>query len=145
MLLFWHLTIVMANRKRKEAPPLLDLGRRERQIMEVVYRLGSATVGDVLGELDSPPSYSAVRTMLGKLEEKGLLRHRIDGPRYVYVPIVPVNEARATALERVVNALFGGSTTKAMSALLDQTAADLNDDELGEIERLIRQRRREGT
>lgn len=134
----------MPRPRRKNAPPLLDLGRRERQIMEVVYRRGAATVSEVLEELEAPPSYSAVRTMLGKLEDKGLLRHRVDGPRYVYVPIVPVNEARVSALERVVNALFDGSTVEAMSALLDRSAADLTEEEFDEIERLIRRRRREG-
>ncbi len=134
----------MATRKKAAAPPLLDLGRRERQIMEAVYRRGAATVNEVLEEIPDPPSYSATRTMLGKLEEKGLLRHEIDGPRYVYRPTVAVSVARRSALRRVVDNLFGGSAVQAMTTLLDESALKVSEEELVELERLIRQRRREG-
>ncbi|MGH9360510.1 MAG: BlaI/MecI/CopY family transcriptional regulator [Thermoanaerobaculia bacterium] len=108
----------------------LDLGRRERQLMEVVYRRGRATVGEVLASLPDPPSYSAVRTMLGKLERKGLLRHVADGARYVYVPTTPKAAAQRTTLRRVVRSLFDGSTSRAVTALLDLRADDLSEEEL---------------
>src|SRR5262245_29289550 len=96
-----------------------QLGRRERQIMEAVYRLGHATVAEVLDRLDDPPSYSAVRAMLRILEDKGHLRHEQDGPRYVYLPVVPSDKARSSILRDVVHRLFDGSTEQAVAALLD--------------------------
>src|SRR5687768_4037471 len=89
-----------------EAPmgrsPYLDLSRRERQIMDALYRRGRASVSDVLEDIPDPPSYSAVRAMIGKLEEKGQLGHEEDGPRYVYFPIHPREEATETALRRML-------------------------------------------
>ncbi|MEJ2239471.1 MAG: BlaI/MecI/CopY family transcriptional regulator, partial [Gemmatimonadales bacterium] len=78
-------------------PDLADLGRRERQIVEAVYRFGKATVNEVLAELPDPPSYSAVRAMLGKLEKKGYVKHEADGPRYIYLPAVSTTSARKNA------------------------------------------------
>ena len=121
----------------------LDLGRRERQIMEVVYRLGEATVADVLAGLPEPVSYSTVRTMLGKLERKGLLRHAEDGPRYVYRATMPLREARRSVLARVVHNFFAGSAAQTMSALLDLGRGDISQQELDELAALIA-RLREG-
>jgi BlaI family transcriptional regulator, penicillinase repressor len=115
----------------------LDLSRRERQIMEAVYRLGSATVSEVITELPDPPSYSAVRAMLGKLEAKGFLRHRQDGPRYLYLATVPRQEARDSALERLVRTFFDGSAEKAVTALLDKSAVEMTDEELDRLSVLI--------
>jgi BlaI family transcriptional regulator, penicillinase repressor len=115
----------------------LDLSRRERQIMEAVYRLGSATVSEVITELPDPPSYSAVRAMLGKLEAKGYLRHRQDGPRYLYLATVPRQEARDSALERLVRTFFDGSAEKAVTALLDKSAVEMTDEELDRLSVLI--------
>ncbi|HEV8581339.1 MAG TPA: BlaI/MecI/CopY family transcriptional regulator [Thermoanaerobaculia bacterium] len=117
----------------------LDLSRRERQIMEAVYRLGSATVSDVMAELPDPPSYSAVRAMLGKLESKGYLRHRQEGPRYLYLATVPRDEARESALERLVRTFFDGSTEKAVAALLDRSAGEMSDEELDRLSALIQE------
>ncbi len=111
----------------------LDLSRRERQIMEAIYRLGSATVSEVMVELPEPPSYSAVRAMLGKLEAKGYLRHRQEGPKYLYLATVPRNEARESALERLVRTFFDGSAEKAVTALLDRAAAEMSDEELDRL------------
>lgn len=130
--------------RRPPGTKLLDLGRRERQIMEAVYRRGGATVGEVREDLAEPPSYSAVRTMLGKLEGKGLLRHEQDGPRYVYLPTVPLEEAAPSALHRLVQGLFGGSTARAVSTLLRVGGDDLSPQELDELAELIERRRREG-
>jgi predicted transcriptional regulator len=129
---------------RDDIPRHLDLGRRERQIMEAIYRRGRATVAQVRAELADPPSYSAVRTMIGKLQEKGLLRHELDGPRYVYRPTVPVEEIAPSTLRRVVASLFGGSTTRAVSTLLDLAGEDLSPRDLDLLAELIERRRREG-
>jgi predicted transcriptional regulator len=94
-----------------------DLGRRERQILETVYRLGRATVSQVRTELPDPPSYSAVRGMLNLLEEKGHLRHEQDGLRYVYLPVVEATKASRSALAHVVRTFFGGSPAEAATAL----------------------------
>jgi predicted transcriptional regulator len=117
----------------------LDLSRRERQIMDAVYHLGSATVADVTAELPDPPSYSAVRAMLGKLEAKGYLRHRQDGPRFLYLATVPRDEARESALERLVRTFFDGSAEKAVTALLDRSAAEMSDEELDRLSNLIQE------
>lgn len=95
------------------------LGKRERQIMEIVYRRGRATVSDVLGELPDPPSYSSVRAMLRYLEDKGHLRHEEDGPRYVYLATAPAEEVRSSALSHVVRTFFDGSVSTAVAALLE--------------------------
>lgn len=99
-------------------PSLQNLGRRERQITEAILKLGRATVGEVLAELPDPPSYSAVRAMLGKLEKKGFVRHQEDGPRYVYLPAVPTERARRTAMQNLVETFFQGSAESAAAALL---------------------------
>lgn len=98
---------------------LEELGARERQIMEGVYRLGRASVREVLNELPDAPHYSTVRTMLNNLEKKGLLRHVEEGRRYIYLPTIPRTETQRSTLRRVVRNLFDGSTSRAMAALLD--------------------------
>ena len=120
------------------------LGRRERQIMEVVYRLGRATVSDVLQQIDDPPSYSAVRAMLRILEDKGHLKHEQDGPRYVYLPVVSGARARKTILRDVVQRLFDGSTEAAVAALLESSSSKMDDAELDRLQRLISTARKQG-
>ena len=120
-----------------------QLGRRERQIMEAVYLLGRATVSDVRAAIEEPPSYSAVRTMLRILEDKGHLRHEQDGPRYVYVPMVAREKARRSILKDVVRTLFNGSASQAMAALIEGSDAQLDDDELARMSALIRKARRQ--
>ena len=122
-------------------PPL---SRRERQIMEIVYRLGSPTSAEVLELLPDPPSYSAVRAMLRILEEKGHLTHRHDGPRYVYSPVVPRTTARQSALRSLVKTFFDGSATQAVAALLDMSESRLSGDEADQLARLIEKAKREG-
>ncbi len=125
----------------KKQPPL---SRRERQIMDIAYRLGSATAADVLAALPDPPSYSAVRAMLRILEEKGHLTHRHDGPRYVYSPVVPRTAARQSALRSLVRTFFDGSATQAAAALLDMSGSRLTPDEAEQLTRLIEKAKREG-
>ena len=120
------------------------LGSRERQIMEVVYRLGRATVADVLAQIEDPPSYSAVRAMLRILEDKGHLRHVQDGPRYLYMPVVSGERARRSILQDVVKRLFDNSTEQAVAALLETSTARMSDAELQRLQRLIASARRQG-
>lgn len=127
-----------------DAPLSHELSRRERQIMDVIYREGRATAAEVRAGLADPPSYSAVRAHLRTLEEKGHLRHEEDGPRYVYHPVTPRTEATASALRRVLRTFFDDSTEKAVAALLDLGAGELGDEELTRLSAMIEQARREG-
>ena len=133
-----------AARSRSSRPNPLDVGRRERQIIEVVYRLGKASVSDVHTRLPDPPTYSTVRAMLGKLEDKGFLSHEQDGPRYVYIPAVPAERARRTALRQVVDTFFGGSVEQAVLALVKLPEGELPDERLAELAERIRRAREEG-
>lgn len=126
------------------ANPPLDLGRRERQIMEVVYRLGRASASEVLANLPDPPSYSAVRGMLRLLEEKGHLRHEQDGIRHVYFPTVPRDDMRETAMRHVLRTFFAGSMSAAMAALLDASEEPPSERELDKLARMIEQAREQG-
>ena len=121
-----------------------QLSRRERQIMDIVYRLGEATAAEVMENLPDPPSYSAVRALLRILEEKSHLRHRQEGPRYVYVPTIPVDAAKQSALKHVLSTFFEGSVSQAVAALLDLSQDDLSDAELQRLARLIDQAHQEG-
>ena len=122
----------------------MDLGRRERQIMNVVYQLGEAGVGDVLARLPDPPSYSSVRKMLAVLEEKGHLKHRHDKNRYIYFPRVARDKASRRALKQLLKIFFDNSPTKAMAALIDSSTARLSASEFDELSRLIEKARKEG-
>jgi BlaI family transcriptional regulator, penicillinase repressor len=124
--------------------PVADLSRRERQIMDVVYRLGKASVGEVLERIPEPPSYSAVRALMRILEEKGHLRHEQDGPRYLYLPTVPRESARRSALSHMVRTFFGGSAEAAVAALLDPSNHRLSEGELDRLSALIEQARGQG-
>jgi predicted transcriptional regulator len=120
------------------------LSRRERQIMDVLHARQQATVAQVLEDLPDPPSYSAIRALLRILEEKGYIRHREDGNRYVYVPRVSRQAARRSALKRVVTTFFQGSVAQAMAALLEDRDARVSDEEWNELRRLVDQARKEG-
>ena len=120
------------------------LSKRERQIMEVVYRLGAATASEVQDGLPNPPSYSAVRALLRILEEKGHLKHDVDGARYVYRPVVRREKAGSAALASLVDTFFGGSAGMAAAALLDDAARRMSDDELDQLETLLSKARKEG-
>jgi predicted transcriptional regulator len=115
-----------------------QLSRRERQIMDVIFARGEATAADVAAELPDPPSYSAVRAMLRILEEKGVLRHREDGPRYVFMPTESRDKASRSALQRVVQTFFDGSLASAVAALVDAKDSALAPDELARLEAIIK-------
>jgi predicted transcriptional regulator len=127
-----------------QLPEIITLSRRERQIMDILYRLGSATAAEVQQNLNDAPSYSAVRALLRILEEKGHLKHAYDGPRYVYAPVVSRPVAQKSALRQLVKTFFGGSTSNAVAALLDMSGDDLSDAELERLGRLVEQAKREG-
>ncbi len=112
--------------------------------MDILYQRGEATVSAVQAGLPEPPSYSAVRAMLRKLEAKGHVRHAEEGPRYVYLPTVPREAARRSALDRLVHTFFDGSTTKAVAALLDRSDAAISEDELARLAELIDEARKGG-
>ena len=120
----------------------LDLGKRERQIAETVYRLEEASVAEVLAELPDPPSYSAVRAMLGMLVRKRVLKQRRDGKRYLYRPATSHDVASRSALANILSTFFGGQPTKVMATLLE-VSEDLSAKDLEEMKRLINQARKE--
>ncbi|MFO0552931.1 MAG: BlaI/MecI/CopY family transcriptional regulator [Polyangiaceae bacterium] len=117
------------------------LTRREREIMDVLHRLGRATAQEILDGLAAPPSYSAVRALLRLLEERGHVKHSVDGARYVYAPVVAPSRARKSALAHLVETFFGGSAVEAAATLIESSKAKLTDDELARLERVIRARR----
>ena len=121
------------------------LTRRERQIMDILYRRGRATGADVMADLPGEPSYSTVRTQLRVLEEKGHVRHEEHGLKYVYAPAVPRHAARKSALRHLVDTFFDGSAEKVVGALLGGEGARLSDDELDRIAALIAKARKEGS
>jgi len=119
------------------------LSRRERQIMDILFRLGRATAADVMAELPNEPSYSTVRTQLRVLEQKGHVRHEQEGLRFVYTPVVARNTARKSALRHVIATFFDGSPEKAVAALLGGEAAKLTDEQLDRIADLIAKTRKD--
>jgi len=122
---------------------LSALSRRERQIMDILYKLERASVGEVLAELSDRPSYSTVRAQLRVLEEKGHVRHEEHGLRYVYVPAVSRDIARRSALRHIVETFFEGSTEQVVAALLGGEVARISPEELDRISRLIAKSRKE--
>jgi predicted transcriptional regulator len=131
----------------KKIPPRanqhMTLTRRERQIMDILYRHGRATAGEVMAELPGDPNYSTVRTQLRVLEEKGHVHHEEHGLRYVYFPTVPRDTARKSALRHLVNTFFDGSTEQVVEALLGGETTKLSDDDLRRIAQLIAKARKE--
>jgi predicted transcriptional regulator len=124
--------------------PLSALTRRERHIMDILFRLGRATAEEVMREMPGEPSYSTVRTQLRVLEDKGHVRHEEQGRRYVYMPAVARSAARKSALRHVVDTFFEGSTEKVVAALLGGEASKLTDHELNRIAEIVRKAKKEG-
>jgi len=122
--------------------PHADLSRRERQIMDVVYRLGEATATEVRDNLQDAPSYSAVRAQLRILEEKGHLRHTQEGQRYIFLPTVPLEKARNTALHGILDTFFEGSRERMVASLVD--GEKISGDELTRLAEIIEIARKEG-
>src|SRR5687768_14622982 len=121
------------------------LTRRERQIMDILFRRGRATAAEVMEELPGEPSYSTVRTQLRVLEEKGHVRHEEDGVRFIYAPAVARHTARKSALRHLVETFFDGSPEKAVAALLGGEGSKLTEDQLTRIAEMIDKARKEGS
>ena len=120
------------------------LGHRERQIVDIIFRLGEASVGDVLEQLPDPPAYDSVRTMIRLLERKGLLRHRRKGMKYIYRPTQSRESASRSALSHLMRTFFEGSPARTVAAIFELSSADLTDKERQHLEELIDRARKEG-
>ena len=121
-----------------------NLSRRERQIMDVIYRAGQATAQEVMDQMPDPPGYSTVRTLLGVLERKGFLTHERKSYHYVYTPTTPASEVRSNMLEHVLDTFFDGSAQSVVSALMDIRQDELSSRDYEELARLIEKSRSEG-
>ncbi len=125
-------------------PSPATLTRREREIMDILYRRGRATAAEVLEDMADPPSYSAVRALLRILEEHGHAKHLQDGPRYVYRPAVTRSDARRSALSHLVSTFFDGSVEQAVATLVESSRSKLSKDELDRLADLIAKAKKEG-
>ena len=121
-----------------------NLTKRERQVLDALYQLGAATVAEIMDRLSEPPSYSAVRATLRVLEEKGHVRHKQDGPRYVYLPAVSRERAQTGALRHMLRTFFNGSAEQAVVALLQLESTKLTDADLERLADRIKNARNEG-
>lgn len=124
--------------------PQHRLSRRERQIMDVLYRRGRATAAEILEEIPDPPSYSAVRAMLRVLEDKKHIVHEEKDLRYVYLPVVPRDKARRSAVAHMLETFFDGSTEQAVATLLNLSGKDLKPEDFDRLAALIEDARKEG-
>ena len=124
--------------------PHLKLSRRERQIIDILYQKGQATVSEVMEGLPEAPGYSAVRSMLRILENKGHIKHMTDGARYVYTATVDREKAKRSEIRRLLETFFNGSPTQAVAALLDQSSLRLSEEEFARLEELLRKARNGG-
>ncbi len=127
-----------------EKTPHVHLSRRERQIMDALYRLGKGTAAEIMAAVPEAPGYSAMRAHLRTLEEKGHVRHEAEDLRYVYLPTVPQAKARRGALRHLVDTFFAGSPALAAAALLDGNSAELSKEDLDRLSALIEKARQEG-
>ena len=125
-------------------PSPTTLTRREREIMDILYRRGRATAAEVLEDMANPPTYSAVRALLRILEDEGHIKHVQEGPRYVYLPAVARNDARKSALSHVVTTFFDGSVEQAVATLVESSRSKLSKDELERLSQLIEKAKKEG-
>jgi predicted transcriptional regulator len=120
------------------------LSRRERQIMDVLYRMGRATAAEILENIPDPPGYSAVRAMLRVLEEKKHIRHEEKDLRYVFMPVVTRDKARRSAVRHLLDTFFDGSPEQAVATLLDVSGGALSTEEFDRLAALIENARQEG-
>ena len=135
---------MIAMETHRMADTLDDLGRRERQIMDILFRRGQATAAEVLGDLPDPPSYSAVRGMLRLLEEKGHVRHEWSGPRHVFRPTRELADAQRSAARHLLRTFFNDSMESAVAAMLGAGEKPPTAEELRRLTRLIEDARRKG-
>lgn len=120
------------------------LSRRERQILEALYRLGKGSAAEIREALTDPPTYTAVRTHLAILQEKGHVRYESDGTRYIYEPVVPREEMARSVIEGVLQNFFGGSVEKVVATLIDREESQVTPEQLDRLAQIIEEARREG-
>lgn len=125
-------------------PSPATLTRREREIMDILYRRSRATAAEVLEDMADPPTYSAVRALLRILEDEGHIKHVQEGPRYVYLPAVARNDARKSALSHVVTTFFDGSVEQVVATLVESSRSKLSTEELERLSQLIEKAKKEG-
>lgn len=130
--------------KPAPTPDATPLAKRERQVMDILYRRQEATVAEIMAELPDPPTYSAVRSILRVLGEKQLVHHREDGPRYIYYPAHSTEAARADVLAHVVHTYFAGSSEQAVTALLRMSDVDMSEADVQRLRDSIRRARQGG-
>lgn len=145
-LIFQHLTrpTHMTATQMTDKPDSPALSRRERQVMDILHRRTGATVAEIMGDLPDPPTYSAVRSVLRILGEKDLIKHKEDGPRYIYYPSESTEEAREDMLAHVVRTYFAGSPEQAVTALLRMSDVDIGDADVKRLRETIRRARQSG-
>ena len=124
-------------------PIYTDLSKRESQIMDIIYKLGEASVLEVQRKLPDPPGYNSVRVLLTILEKKGYLKHKKESQKYIYLPTVLPEKAKRSMLEHVMGTFFDGSAPKLVSTLLDMSVSDLSKKELAELSKMIENAKRE--
>jgi BlaI family penicillinase repressor len=134
----------MATTQMTKKPETETLSRRERQVMDILHRRAEATVADIMAELPDPPTYSAVRSVLRILGEKGLIRYKEDGPRYIYYPAQDTEAARDDVLAHVVRTYFAGSPEQAVTALLRMSDVDMSEGDVERLRERIRRARQSG-
>jgi BlaI family transcriptional regulator, penicillinase repressor len=134
----------MSSTVMTDKPETAALSRRERQVMDILHRRAEATVAEIMAELPDPPTYSAVRSVLRILGEKGLIRYKEDGPRYVYYPAQDTEAARDDVLAHVVRTYFAGSPEQAVTALLRMSDVDMKNDDIERLRETIRRARQSG-
>jgi BlaI family penicillinase repressor len=138
------MTVTLMAKKSESDAATTALSRRERQVMDILHRRTGATVAEIMADLPDPPTYSAVRSVLRILGEKALIKHREDGPRYVYYPAESTETAREDVLAHVVRTYFGDSPEQAVTALLRMSDIDLSDAEIKRLRTSIRRARQTG-
>ena len=127
----------MANPQNSRMRPHVHLTRRERQIMDVLYATDEASAGEIQDSIPDSPSYSAVRALLRKLMDKGHVDYRQDGAKYVYRPVLPKQEAKRGAVQRLLDTFFDGSAGSAVVNLLGEEGKDLSVEDIDEIEAML--------
>lgn len=136
--------LIVAATQMTDKPDAPTLSRRERQVMDILHRRTGATVAEIMGDLPDPPTYSAVRSVLRILGEKDLIKHKEDGPRYIYYPAQSTEEAREDMLAHVVRTYFAGSPEQAVTALLRMSDVDIEDADVKRLRDTIRRARQSG-
>jgi predicted transcriptional regulator len=134
----------MAKRTAAPTPVISALSRRERQVMDILFRRGEATAAEVMGDLSDPPTYSSVRSILKILVDKGHVVHREEGLRYVYLPATQAKHFQEEALKHVIRTFFNGSTDQTIAAVLRMSDSKLTDDDIARLQERIRKTRSRG-